>query len=87
MKSSRELGHAALILGFLLDPPVISSRSSAAETAAKSSRRELSERHCAACHGPKGDGNGPAAVWLCPKPRDFSAGLFKFSSTQGKLRL
>jgi len=37
--------------------------------------------HCAACHGLTGDGNGPAAVWLYPKPRNFSAGLFKIQST------
>ncbi len=37
--------------------------------------------HCAACHGQQGDGNGPAAVWLYPKPRNFSAGLFKIKST------
>lgn len=39
------------------------------------------EQHCAACHGVNGDGNGPAAVWLYPKPRNFSAGLFKIQST------
>ncbi|MBI3877388.1 MAG: c-type cytochrome, partial [Verrucomicrobia bacterium] len=39
------------------------------------------EQHCAACHGINGDGNGPAAVWLYPKPRNFSAGLFKIQST------
>src|SRR5262245_40525946 len=39
------------------------------------------EQHCAACHGVNGDGNGPAAVWLFPKPRNFSAGLFKIQST------
>lgn len=39
------------------------------------------EQHCVACHGRNGDGNGPAAVWLFPKPRDFSAGLFKIQST------
>ena len=38
-------------------------------------------QHCAACHGITGDGNGPAAVWLFPKPRNFSAGLFKIQST------
>lgn len=40
-------------------------------------------QQCAACHGVKGDGNGPASVWLYPKPRDFSAGLFKIKSTPG----
>ncbi len=39
------------------------------------------ERHCAACHGIKGEGNGPAAVWLYPKPRNFTSGLFKIKST------
>jgi hypothetical protein len=38
-------------------------------------------QHCAACHGTNGDGNGPASVWLYPKPRDFSAGQFKIKST------
>ncbi|MBI2947116.1 MAG: c-type cytochrome [Verrucomicrobia bacterium] len=38
-------------------------------------------QHCAACHNFNGDGNGPAAVWLFPKPRNFSAGLFKIQST------
>jgi DMSO reductase family type II enzyme heme b subunit len=39
------------------------------------------DQHCAACHGVTGDGNGPAAVWLYPKPRKFSDGLFKIQST------
>lgn len=39
------------------------------------------ELHCGACHGTEGDGNGPAAVWLYPKPRNFSAGLYKIQST------
>lgn len=37
--------------------------------------------HCAACHGANGDGNGPASVWLYPKPRNFNLGLFKIQST------
>jgi DMSO reductase family type II enzyme heme b subunit len=43
--------------------------------------RVVYEQHCAACHGLTGDGNGPAAVWLYPKPRNFSAGQFKIKST------
>jgi len=42
------------------------------------------ERRCAGCHGVKGDGNGPSAKFLDPKPRDFTKGLFKFRSTKGK---
>jgi mono/diheme cytochrome c family protein len=36
---------------------------------------------CAACHGDRGDGKGPAAQYLDPRPRDFTSGTFKFRST------
>lgn len=37
---------------------------------------------CAACHGARGDGRGPAARGLgLPRPRDFTAGVFKFRTT------
>lgn len=36
---------------------------------------------CAACHGDRGDGLGPAAAYLEPRPRDFTSGTFKFRST------
>ena len=38
-------------------------------------------RYCVGCHGDLGDGNGENAVWLDPKPRDFTAGVFKCRST------
>lgn len=46
--------------------------------------REVYERRCIGCHGRRGDGNGPAARFLDPKPRDFTKGIFKFRSTPGK---
>ena len=42
--------------------------------------RAVYERDCIGCHGPKGDGQGPAARFLSPKPRDFTKGLFKFAA-------
>jgi cytochrome c oxidase cbb3-type subunit 2 len=36
---------------------------------------------CSSCHGERGDGKGPAAEFLDPRPRDFTAGRFKFRST------
>ncbi len=30
-------------------------------------------QYCAACHGPEGEGDGPAAAGLNPKPADFHA--------------
>src|SRR5262245_64420086 len=38
-------------------------------------------RRCAGCHGVKGDGNGPMATFLDPRPRDFRLGSFKFRTT------
>ncbi len=43
--------------------------------------RELYMTHCLHCHGTTGDGNGPTAEYLNPRPRDFRLGLFKFTST------
>lgn len=39
------------------------------------------EQRCVGCHGNEGDGNGPAATFLFPRPRDFTLGVFKFRST------
>ena len=43
--------------------------------------KEEFEEHCIGCHGVKGDGNGLAATFLFPRPRDFTIGVFKFRST------
>lgn len=39
-------------------------------------------RHCVGCHGEQGDGNGPAAGFFDPLPRNFQKAKFKFSSTR-----
>lgn len=38
-------------------------------------------QNCQQCHGVSGDGDGPAAQYLMPRPRDFRRGIFKFTST------
>ncbi len=43
--------------------------------------KEVYLRRCVGCHGQKGDGNGPAATFLNPRPRDFRDGVFKFRVT------
>src|SRR3974390_94727 len=43
--------------------------------------KNLSRRYCIGCHGPLGDGNGENAAWIDPKPRDFTAAVFKCRST------
>jgi cytochrome c oxidase cbb3-type subunit I/II len=45
--------------------------------------KEVYERRCMGCHGAKGDGNGLAATFLWKqRPRNFTAGAFKFRSVQ-----
>jgi DMSO reductase family type II enzyme heme b subunit len=41
----------------------------------------LYEKYCMVCHGEKGEGDGEAARFLFPKPRDLTDGLFKVRST------
>lgn len=43
--------------------------------------KQLYRRYCIGCHGANGDGNGENATWIDPKPRDFTAGVFKCRST------
>ncbi|MGH2650708.1 MAG: cbb3-type cytochrome c oxidase subunit II [Actinomycetota bacterium] len=43
--------------------------------------REVYMQRCVGCHGETGDGNGPAATFLQPRPRDFTTPAFKFRTT------
>jgi mono/diheme cytochrome c family protein len=43
--------------------------------------REVYTQQCAGCHGTTGAGDGPAAAYLDPPPRDYRKGVFKFIST------
>ncbi len=42
---------------------------------------QVYRNRCSGCHGITGDGNGEAAAYLQPKPRDYRKGIFKFTST------
>jgi mono/diheme cytochrome c family protein len=43
--------------------------------------RMLYAEHCQHCHGVSGDGAGPTARYLNPRPRDYRRGVFKFTRT------
>ena len=47
--------------------------------------KKVYETYCVVCHGETGKGDGIAAAALNPKPRDLSAGEFKYGSTDEEL--
>ena len=50
--------------------------------------QQIYVQRCSFCHGLLGDGNGPAAEFMDPRPRDFTLATYKFRSTQsGELPL
>ncbi|MES0328170.1 MAG: c-type cytochrome, partial [Gammaproteobacteria bacterium] len=49
------------------------------------SGEDLYKFRCEVCHGETGMGDGPAAEFMYPKPRDFSLGLFKYKTSPGTL--
>lgn len=51
------------------------------QTARLKHGEEVYRQNCEQCHGVTGDGNGPAAPYLTPRPRDYRRGVFKFTST------
>jgi mono/diheme cytochrome c family protein len=54
---------------------------SAQAPAGSADGKKLYEKYCSQCHGDQGDGKGPAAVHVHPKPRDFTSGKFKVRTT------
>jgi mono/diheme cytochrome c family protein len=51
------------------------------QAAPAGSASEAYTRWCAACHGAQGGGDGPAARYLFPRPRDFRREAFRLAST------
>jgi mono/diheme cytochrome c family protein len=45
---------------------------------------EMYRLQCLHCHGPEGGGDGPTADFLNPRPRDYRAGVFKFTAMKDK---
>lgn len=67
---------------------VVAGQSSSSQTKGQSSEASLPlgkaifDSRCVTCHGKTGKGDGKAAPQLNPKPRDFTAGKYKFRSTE-----
>ncbi len=47
--------------------------------------KKVYDLKCASCHGDKGDGKGPGADLLHPRPRDFTSGVYKIRTVASKM--
>lgn len=63
-------------------PDVLASASVHPDLVVLEKGRETYATYCVGCHGEAGDGAGPAARFLDPKPRDFRLGLIKFAGVE-----
>jgi mono/diheme cytochrome c family protein len=59
-------GMVVILVAALLLPASVLGQGNAAKG------KDLYTKHCGACHGPTGKGDGPAAAALNPKPADFT---------------
>jgi len=66
------LSLAALASGAAATPP---------DAAAAARGHKAFDRYCVSCHGVAGDGRGPTADFIDPRPRVLTSGIFKFRST------
>ena len=75
----------SLLMPLSLLPPLVSA--AGIERRPPPSKRALAQAEhqymmrCSRCHGEKGDGNGPLADILEPRPRDFTFGMYKLRTT------
>ncbi|MBI3820413.1 MAG: c-type cytochrome [Planctomycetes bacterium] len=72
---------AGVVGSVILIVPHARPRAKQEPSTVQSKGQSLYIQNCAGCHGNDGRGDGPAAKYLNPKPRDFSTGLFKLTST------
>src|SRR6266545_6256427 len=58
-----------------------SGRATPPDATAASRGKKVFDRYCISCHGVAGDGRGPTADFVDPRPRVLTSGVFKFRST------
>ena len=81
MKTVFNISFTRLVVIGLVTGSLMSNSFSQPAGTAPAQGKALYEKYCSTCHGIDGKGEGKASVYLNPKPRDFTRGLFKFQST------
>ncbi|MGH7472309.1 MAG: c-type cytochrome, partial [Candidatus Methylomirabilales bacterium] len=59
----------------------LSSLAEAQQPGDATAGKAIYDKKCAVCHGAEGKGDGPGAVQLDPRPRDFTRGLYKIRTS------
>jgi len=77
--------RATLLIAVLASIVFVAPTLVAAQAGDAAAGKAVYELKCVGCHGDKGDGKGPAAELLVPKPRDFTSGIYKIRTTAGKM--
>lgn len=70
-----------VLLFSILSLSVLQTGISYALTPDEEAGKKIYDRRCWWCHGEEGAGDGPAADFLMPRPRDFTTGVYKFTSS------
>jgi DMSO reductase family type II enzyme heme b subunit len=78
---ARQPALGAPSLGALLRPPSAWAQPATSPADDVEKGKATYTKRCLACHGEKGDGQGPVAEFLDPRPRDFVAAAYKFRTT------
>ena len=73
MSTSSSRGAWLLVAGALLPLQTAQAQESRGE--------QLYGRWCAECHGPEGRGDGSAAAFMFPRPRDFTGAVYQIRTT------
>jgi mono/diheme cytochrome c family protein len=73
---------SAVLLGSALTPAAHAQTTEVGKMVGDATQgKALYHRYCIGCHGVNGNGEGENAQWIEPKPRDFTAAIFKCRST------
>jgi mono/diheme cytochrome c family protein len=70
-----------VLLSALLATPIFAGPPPKVDQALLDKGKAVFTVNCLPCHGEKGEGNGPAAAALNPKPRNFTVDAFKQGDT------
>jgi len=81
----RAPGRGAAVAAALAAVALLAPAPSRAQQGDLETGKRVYALRCAGCHGEKGDGKGPAAELLDPRPRDFTTGVYKIRTTAGKM--